>query len=168
MTYVVDKEITARDEATKACAAVLEVLRPALRFGVVDAYSDYNDQMPSDVAEAERWLRQRGLDRDSGDPGMAVEVPVSDDGWTVLCRYAPWSIHVELFGDGPSPIGTLHDCGYTISADLNPAEAIELTRRLAGISGLIPLQELQERNRQARRDKVRRWSRPSGRRRPGA
>ncbi|MDP1804471.1 MAG: hypothetical protein Q8K72_04840, partial [Acidimicrobiales bacterium] len=78
-TYVVDKEITARDEANGACAAVLEVLRPALRFAVVDAYSDYNDQMPPDVAEAERWLRQRGSDRHSGDPGMAVEVPVSDD-----------------------------------------------------------------------------------------
>lgn len=168
MTYVVDKEITARDEATKACAAVLEVLRPALRFGVVDAYSDYNDQMPPDVAEAGRWLRQRGLDRGSGDPGMAVEVPVSDDGWEVLCRYAPWSIHVELFGEGPSPIGTLHDCGYTISADLNPAEAIALASRLAGISGLVPSHELQARKRQARRDRVRRWSRLWGRRRPGA
>ena len=92
--YVVEKEITTRDEAAKACAAVLEVLRPALRFAAIDAYSDYNDQMPPDVAEAGKWLRQRGSDRRSGDPGMAVEVPVSDDGWEVLCRYVPWSIHV--------------------------------------------------------------------------
>ena len=167
-TYVVEKEITARNEATRACAAVLEVLRPSLRFGIVDAYSDYRDQLPPDIAEAERWLRQRGSDRRSGDPGMAVEVPVSDDGWEVLCRYAPWSIHVELYGDGPSPIGTLHDCGYSITADLNPAEASALAGRLEGISGLIPLQELRERRRRARRDKVWRWSGPLGRRRPGA
>lgn len=167
-TYVVEKEITARDEATRACVAVLEVLRPSLRFGIVDAYSDYRDQLPPDIAEAERWLRQRGSDRRSGDPGMAVEVPVSDDGWEVLCRYAPWSIHVELYGDGPSPIGTLHDCGYSITADLNPAEASALAGRLEGISGLIPLQELRERRRRARRDKVWRWSGLLGRRRPGA
>lgn len=164
-TYVVEKEITARDEAAKACAAVLEVLGPTLRCAAVDAYSDYNDQMPPDVAEAGRWLQQRGLDRHAGDPGMGVEVQVSDDGWEVACRYAPWSIHVELFGDGPSPIGTLHDCGFTITADLSPAEAAALASRLAGISGLIPLHELQERRRQARRDKV--W-RLLGRRRPDA
>jgi len=140
-TYVVE-EITTRDEAAKACAAVLEVLRPALRFAAIDAYSDYNDEMPPDVAEAGRWLRQRGSDRRSGDPGMAVEVPVSDDGWEGLCRYAPWSIHVELYGEGPSRIGTLHDCGYSITADLNPAEASALAGGLEGISGLIPLQEL--------------------------
>lgn len=166
-TYVVEKEITTRDEAAKACAAVLEVLRPALRFAAIDAYSDYDDQMPPDVAEAGRWLRERGSDRRSGDPGMAVEVPVSD-GWEVLCRYAPWSIHVELYGDGPSPIGTLHDCGYSITADLNPAEASALAGRLEGISGLIPLQELRERRRRGRRDKVWRWSGLLERPRPGA
>lgn len=164
-TYVVEKKITARDEAATACAAVLEVLGPTLRFAVIDAYSDYNDQMPTDVAEAGRWLRHRGLDRHAGDPGMAVEVQVSDDGWEVACLYAPWSIHVELFGDCPSPIGTLHDCGYTITADLSPAEAAALTSRLARISGLVPLHELHERRRRARRDKV--W-RLLGMRRPDA
>ena len=167
-TYVVDKEITARDEANRACAAVLDVLRPALRFAIVDAYSDYNDQMPPDVAEAERWLRQRGSDRHSGDPGMAVEVPVSDDGWEVLCRYAPWSIHVELFGDGRSPVGTFDDCGFTITADLNDSEATALVSRLEGISGLIPLHDLRERKRQARMAKVWRWSGFLRRRPPGA
>lgn len=163
-TYVVEKLITARDEAATACAAVLEVLGPTLRSAVIDAYSDYNDQMPLDVVEAARWLRQRGLDRHAGDPGMSVELQVSDDGWEVLCRYAPWSIHVELFGDGPSSVGTLHDCGYIITADLNSAEATALASRLAGISALVPLHELQEQKQQARRDEV--W-RVLRRRRPG-
>ena len=57
---------------------------------------------------------------------MAVEVPVSDEGWEVLCRYAPKSIHVELYGDGASPHRRLHYCGYTFSADLNPTEAARL------------------------------------------
>lgn len=166
--YVVEKEITDRDDAATACVAVLAVLRPVLRMALVDAYSDYEGQMPPDVAEAQRWLRQRGANQHPRDPGMSVEVDVLDAGhWETLCRYAPWSIHVELYGDRDAPLATLHDCGYSVAADLTPAEATALSSRLEGMSALIPLHHLREQRRQARRQRWWRMARALRHRRTG-
>jgi hypothetical protein len=148
-TYVLEQEITDRNDAATACVAVLEVLRPVLRVALVDAYSDYEDQMPPDVAEAQQWLRQEGASQQGGDPGMSVEMNSLDaDHWPIICRYAPWSIHVDLYGDGDAPLATLHDCGYSVTADLTPAEATALGSRLAGVSGLTLLHQVRERRRQ--------------------
>ncbi len=166
MEYVVEKEITDRDDAATACVAVLEVLRPVLRVALIDAFSDYENQMPLDVKEAQRWLRQQGARQHRDDPGMSVEVDVVDAGhWETLCRYASWSIHVELYGDRDAPLATLHDCGQSVTADLTPTEATTLTSRLAGMSALIPLHQLREQRRQARRQRWRRVAGPLGDRR---
>ena len=142
-----------RDEANEACLGVLEVLRPALRLAVIDVYSDFDETMPPHVTEAARQLRQHAGEQ--RDRGMGVEVEVDDDNWQAISAYAPWSINVELYGEHGSHLGTLHDCGYTITADLTEAEANSLQERLAHISELISLRDLQERRRQARRDKWR-------------
>lgn len=155
--YVIEKEITDRDDATTACVAILEVLRPVLRVALVDAYTDYENQMPPDVAEAQRWLRQQGSKQHRGDAGMNVEVGVVDaHHWANLCRYAPWSIHVELYGEGHAPLATLHDCGYSVTAHLTPAEATDLGGRLAGMCALTLVHELRDRRREARRQRWRR------------
>ncbi len=88
---------------------------------------------------------------------MSVEMNLLDaDNWAIVRRYAAWSIHVELYGEGTAPLAELHDCGYSVTADLTPAEATTLGSRLAGVSGLIPLQQLHERRRQERRQRWRR------------
>ncbi len=111
-------------------------------------------------------LRQQGANQHRDAPGMSVEVDVLDAGnWEILCRYAPWSIHVELYGDRDEPLATLHDCGYSVTADLTPAEATAISSRLAGMSDLIPLHQLREQRRQARKQRWRRIAGPlAGRR----
>src|SRR5215212_9538239 len=97
VTYVVDKDIVHRDQAITACTAVLALLGPRLRSASVDAYTDYRDQLPAQAATAERWLLDLGRARGYGDPGMGVELHLSDpEQWAILRSYAPWSICVEL------------------------------------------------------------------------
>lgn len=52
-TFVVDKDITSRADAARVCGAILDLLRPHLRSATIDAYSDFEDQLPEDVATAE-------------------------------------------------------------------------------------------------------------------
>ena len=73
-TYVVDKDIVDRAEATLACQTVLDVLRPRLTSVRIDAYSDYRDELPPEVAQAQQWLRDVGRARGHGDPGMGIEL----------------------------------------------------------------------------------------------
>jgi hypothetical protein len=78
-TYVIDKDIVDRAEATLACRALLDVLRPRLAKVRIDAYSDYRDELPPEVAQAQQWLRDVGLGRGGGDPGMSIELDPADD-----------------------------------------------------------------------------------------
>ncbi len=78
--YVVEKEITDRNDAAMACVAVLEVLGPVLRVALVDAYSDYENEVPPDVEEAQRWVRQQGANQQRDAPVMSVEVAFSTTG----------------------------------------------------------------------------------------
>jgi hypothetical protein len=71
--------------------------------------------------------------------------------------YASWSINVDLLTDGNREIAQLHDCGYSVTAELTVDEAVLVTRKLADIAPLVPLHELRE------RDKVER-GRSAGRR----
>ncbi len=144
-----------REQAVLVCTAVLEVLRPSLGSAVVDAYSDHADK-PSAAAQAEIQLRQRGAKRESGDPGMAVEIELDEEGWDLVLAYAPWSINVELIGIDGSDLATLHDCGRSVVADLTDEEAATLRQRLAEVSAVTSLGEHRERRRQARRRSSRR------------
>ncbi len=78
--YVVDFDSRDRPRADLVCRAVCEVVRPAAGVAYVDAYSDYRDELPVVVADAQRELRELGRRRGTGDPGMAVELDPADDG----------------------------------------------------------------------------------------
>jgi hypothetical protein len=150
-TYVVDKDIVDRGEATFVCQAVLEVLRPRLTKVWIDAYSDYSDELPPVVAQAQDWLREAGRARGSGDPGMGIEVdPTDARNWHILRTYAPWSIHVELVAEANRMIASLHDCGYSVTAELTADEAVQVTRNLADIAPVVPLHEIRERQKAER------------------
>jgi len=139
-TYVVDKDIVDRAEATLACQTVLDVLRHRLTKVRIDAYSDYRDELPPEVAQAQRWLRDVGRARGHGDSGMGIELdPADDSKWDVLRTYASWSINVDLLTDRNRQIAQLHDCGYFVTAELTVDEAVQVTRELADIAPVVPL-----------------------------
>ena len=115
------------------------------------------------VIQAQDWLREKGRARGSGDPGMGIKLDPSDDNsWDVVRTYASWSIHVELTADADAfqVIACLHDCGYSVTAELSAGEAVEVSRKLADIVPVVPLLEARERDeaewataREARRTK---------------
>jgi hypothetical protein len=156
-TYVVDKDIVDRAEATLACQTVLDVLRPRLTNVRIDAYSDFRDELPPEVAQAQRWLRDVGLARGHGDPGMGIELdPADDSSWDVLLTYASWSINVDLLTDRNRQIAQLHDCGYSVTAELSANEAVQVAHKLADIAPVIPLLREREKAERAEARQARR------------
>ncbi len=171
--YVVDTEIVDRGEAVRVCSAVLDLIRPHAALAVVDGYSDYRDRLPPQVQRAQNWLHARGRRRGTGDPGMAVELDPQDaEDWRQLRIYAPWSIHVEVHGEGDhgDELATLHDCGSSITAALTAPEAARLAAELGDAAGLLRVTEpsgpnwrdAYRRIRAALRERLRRDRRSSG------
>ena len=136
------------------CSAVLDLLKPRSHRVVIDAYSDFGDGQPDDVAEAERWLIAKGASNRPGDPGWAIELdPADSEHWTNLRLYAPWSINADLYAESdPRPIATLHDCGYSVTAYLTQNEATELAEAVAVVAPVLPLAVLHARNRTEKAD----------------
>lgn len=161
-TYLVDKDIVDRGEAEIACRAVLDLLRPSLTHAKIDAFSDFREQMPKQARRAEEWLLRH--DRTAGKGGgMACRVDTdNDEHWAMLRTYAPWSINVDLYRKevAERPIANLHDCGYSISAELTGGQADRLTSDLGRIAPLI-LEDAYLARRRARKAAARaeRWAR---------
>jgi hypothetical protein len=152
-TYVVGNDIVARADATLACQAVLDVLRHRAMRVWIDAYSDYTDELPPVVVQAQDWLREKGRVRGSGDPGMGIELdPADDPSWEFVRTYASWSIHVELTADAEANqvIACLHDCGYSVTAELTTDEAVEVSHKLDNRVPVLPLHEARERDKAER------------------
>jgi hypothetical protein len=142
--YVVDADLVDRDDATLACELVLEMLRPLLQLVVIDADSDFRDDLPDQVAAAQQRLRAVGAPRAAGKTGntgltgmtgMTVELDPSDDQhWADLRTYAAWSINVDLWAEPyVTQLGSLDDCGHAISAVLTHDQARVLATELADI-----------------------------------
>jgi hypothetical protein len=114
---------------------LLEWLGPLAAKVCVDAYSDDTAVMPSNVAVAEQTLRDSGADGTRRDPGMGVEIDTSDDqGWSTLVTYAPWSIHIEVWGvDERRPLAVLHDGATSITVRLEAAQVDGLAEVLAAV-----------------------------------
>lgn len=92
---------------------------------------------------------RKGRVRGSGDPGMGIELdPADDRSWEVVRTYASWSIHVELTADAEAyqVIASLHDCGYSVTAELTTDEAAEVRRKLDNSVPVVPLHETRERD----------------------
>jgi len=148
-TYVVGQHIVDRREATLACQAVLDVLRHRVVRVWIDAYSDYADELPPVGAQAQDWLREKGQARGSGDPGMGIELDPSDDNsWEVVRTYASWSIQVELAADTDAyqVVASLHDCGSSVTAELTPDDAVEVSQKLGDAVPGVPPRKARERD----------------------
>jgi len=153
--FAVDRDLASREDAEAVCRAVVDVLRPVLRRARVDAVSDYSDEMPAPVAEAEVALRalarrQRPRDRD---PVTAVEVTPADPEWAAFELYAAWSIDVDLLAEDEQEVGSLHDCGWSVTAALTDAEAVLMRERVGTTALVTLLAEVHERRRQQKRDR---------------
>lgn len=87
---------------------------------------------------------------------MVIEVTTSDDEWPAAELYAPWSINVDLLGESESYLGTLHDCGSSVNAELTESEAAALRIRLGPVAQVTLFAELQARRRAAKRQRRKR------------
>lgn len=98
---------------------------------------------------------------------MALRVAADDAAWSAVEVYAAWSINVDLFDAEERNIATLHDCGYSVTAELTDAEANGLRARLVGTPVTL-LSVIHEQRRVEKREaRRRRWGGwlPAGRRR---
>jgi hypothetical protein len=129
-----------RDDAVAVCTATLDLLRSEIDRAFVDAYSDYRDQLPSPVEQAQTALRALGAKQRRRDPGMGIKVRADDvEEWMLLREYAAWSIHVDLWSHSGRDLGTLHDCAHSIVLRLTTEQRVSLDAALAGIGTFVPL-----------------------------
>ena len=130
-----------RGDAVAVCTAALDLLRGEIDEAYVDAYSDYRDQLPAAVEQAQEALRALGAKRRRRrDPGMGIKVRAEDaEQWRLLREYAAWSIHVELWSHSGRDLGALHDCAHSIVLHLTPEQRASLDATLAGIGEFVLL-----------------------------
>ena len=109
---------------------LVDAVTPIATVAVVDAYSDYRNELPPDVEMAQTRLRELGATQGNRDSGMAVKVVVRPGADFAAFRlYAAWSIQADLYDDDDAshpgrPRGFLyvHDCGYGVTAHLTNAQ----------------------------------------------
>jgi hypothetical protein len=156
--YAIDRHVTDRGEAAAICAAVLEVLRPLLGTAQVDVYSDYSEQMPEPVKDAERRLTAAGGRRLKPPPDdrMGLVVSVGDPEWQDIETYASWSINVEIKGAEGEWLADFCDSGYSVVAALDTGEAEALRARIDSIAPVLPLSEINLRRRREKKEQRRR------------
>jgi hypothetical protein len=114
----------------------------------VDAYTDYQKAMPPDAEAAQEALRAKGKQQHKRDPGMNVELDLSNaEDWDLLTRYAPWSINVDLNDRNDDLIANLHDCGHDVTARLSAGQAARLSEDLGDLLHLESLEAFHARER---------------------
>jgi hypothetical protein len=120
------------------CGSIFGVLAREVVSAVVDAYSDFTDQMPNDIRAAEQWLRGQGFARPDGDPGVRIRVYASDEiGWAIVRAYAPWSVQVSLYDDAGRSVASLHDGGRSVMLDVAEDEATLLAMAFGSSASLV-------------------------------
>lgn len=150
--YAVDKDIVDRDEAALVCAVVLDILGDDLAKAQVDAYSDYGDEMPDEIKTIQAALGAIGAEQHRRDPGMGVELDLSDpDHARLLQSFAPWSINVDLLGPGAVDMGAFHDCGMWVHFRATVDQAAEATQRLKNVAPVVTLTARRDARREERR-----------------
>jgi hypothetical protein len=141
-SYVVVDAAAADHDTAAFCGAVFDVLGALVETAHVDAYSDYDDQMPGDIRAAELWLRERGLRRGDADPGLGIVIEASDDvGWAIARAYTPWSVHIALYDADGVNVVAFHDGGHAITVNLSDSRAAALLDRIAPGHELVPVSE---------------------------
>jgi hypothetical protein len=103
------------NDVVRVVDRLLDVYAHKIGIARVDAYSDFEDEMPSRVLAAQAYLRTLGAMRGCGDPGMDVIVdPGEGEGLDILRTYAPWSIHVDIEDQSGDPLIVIDDGGSSI------------------------------------------------------
>ena len=152
--HVVDKDVVDRDEAALVCAAALRVMGPRITQVHIDAFTDFESELPDEARLVQDELRAHWAEhgpRRAGE-GMAVELdPRVPQQLRWVQVYAPWSIHVQLIGDDTWDLGSFHDCGHSVVLALTAGEAEELGRALADVAPVVPLASVHARRRHTRR-----------------
>lgn len=152
--HVVDKDILDRDEAALVSAVVLGVLRDDLTGAYVDAYSDYDDEMPQEIRAVQAALAEIGAAQHRRDPGMGIELDLSNpDHARLLHLFAPWSINVDLLGPDGSDMGGFHDCGMWVHFRAAADQAVEIGAGIAAVGAVVSMAARDEQRRQVRRGK---------------
>ena len=152
--YAVDKDILDRDEAALVCAVVLDVLRADLTQVCLDAYSDYDSEMPEEIKAVQATLKEIGFAQHGRDPGMGINLDLSDPAHArLLDLFAPWSINVDLLGPQRLDMGALHDCAMWVHFRASPEQAAQIGNRLITVGPVVSASVLDEQRRQERRAK---------------
>lgn len=125
-------------------SAVLQVLFRQAPWAYVDAWSDYRDELPPQVRQAQDKLRHLQTERDGVDTGMGIDIDRTDATQEKLLRtYAAWSIHVELLpAAGQQSLAVLHDGASFITAELSDAQVYWLRRQLEGTATVRLLEQV--------------------------
>lgn len=155
-----------RAQSDHVCQAALDVLRSALGFVVVDAFTDYEEEITKDVRAAQTGLRELAAEQHPRrrQPGMGIEVdPRDDEQWALLRTYAAWSINVDLWASKyEEDLGTLHDCAHGIGVTLGPDELATLTDATVALGTWVPMTEILTADREAkdrrRADRRQQWA----------
>jgi len=145
---VVESDL-AREAAAQVCSAVLQVLASQAPWAYVDAWSDYRDELPLQVQQAEEGLWRLQRERDGVDTGMGIDIDRMDAAQEALLRtYAAWSIHVELLSAAGQPaLAVLHDSASSVTAELTDVEVGQLNGCIEGAATGELLQRLHARAR---------------------
>jgi hypothetical protein len=113
--------------AAHVCRAVFSILGDDIETVRIDAYSDYERQMPADIRKAETWLRDRGLLGTERDPAAAISIGRDDDiGWEIGRAYALWSTRVALLDGRGAVVASLDDGSRAVTLSLDAQQAASL------------------------------------------
>jgi hypothetical protein len=120
------------------CSSIFGVLAGDVVSAVVDAYSDFTDQMPNDIRAAEQWLRGKGFARGDADPGVRIRVYATDEiGWAIVRAYAPWSVQVRLYDGAGRSLASIHDGSRSVMVDASDDEATLLAMSFGSSASLV-------------------------------
>jgi hypothetical protein len=150
--YVIDRDLVDRAEAAKVCDVVLAAIGPRIVKVTIDEYSDYDDDMPSEVRDAQDALRQIGQRQHGRDPGMGVELRMDrPEERHLLDTYGSWSINVELLDDQSDMIASFHDCALSVCFKASAPELAQVREQLGEGIPVANLMELRHRAQEEKR-----------------
>lgn len=152
--YAIDRDGTDRAEATRICAAVISVIGDRVDTVWIDAYSDYESDMPREIRAARESIYDLGRRQHLRDPGTGVELRMDrPEDRALLETYAPWSILVNMRDSRLAAVASFHDCALSVTFKASPDEVQQIRDQLGSDLPVITLLEVHERQREAKRER---------------
>jgi len=138
--YLIDSGLDDPAEAERACHAVLQAVIPRVETAFIDAYTDV-DELPTHAKAAQAALFEMGRARGEGDPGMAIDLDVSQpEHVRLLYAFASWSIGTELYDDGMRWVAYISDTASSVSFNVTEEEAVSIRAALKDIPMITHLE----------------------------